>query len=59
MRYPRKIPGMGPPGGSHSNATVVEVLFDAVTLAGGLGGAKWQDIGRLDTALMHVVQKRK
>ena len=48
MRYPRSTPGMCPSGGSHSNAIEVEVVLDAVTFAGGLGGAKWQDIGRLD-----------
>ena len=41
---------MGPPGGSHANAIEVEVVFDAVTFAGGLGGAECGDIGRLDTA---------
>ena len=50
MRYPRSMPGMVPPGGSHANAIEVEVVFDAVTFVGGLGGAEWGDIGRLDTA---------
>lgn len=38
------MPGIGPTGGSHFNVMLVEVVLgsSAVTLAGGLGGAKRQ-----------------